>query len=115
MEYREIYKALERRWRSTPGVRFTDFSGWRQPRGADGRARLLLLIEDQATMQRVCITHAGGSVVISCAPMSGRGTPRPFTAEIRPVPRKNWIASLGVWTGPREKWSAEWFIKGKKY
>lgn len=74
MEYREIYKALERRWRSTPGVRFMDFSGWRQPRGADGRARLLLLIEDQATMQRVCITHAGGSVVISCAPMSGRGT-----------------------------------------
>ena len=53
MEYREIYKALERRWRSTPGVRFMDFSGWRQPRGADGRARLLLLIEDQATMQRV--------------------------------------------------------------
>ena len=72
MEYREIYKALERRWRSTPGVRFMDFSGWRQPRGADGRARLLLLIEDQATMQRVCITHAGGWVVISCAPISGR-------------------------------------------
>lgn len=75
MEYREIYKALERRWQTAPGVRFTDFSGWRQPRSAAGNwARLLLLIEDQATMRRVCISHAGGPVVISYAPMSGRGT-----------------------------------------
>ena len=66
-------------------------------------------------MQRVCITHAGGSVVISCAPMSGRGTTKTIHCGDQTRAAKNWIASLGVWTGPREKWSAEWFIKGKKY
>lgn len=75
MEYLDIYRVLERRWQTAPGIRFTDFSRWRQPKGAVGdQVRLMLLIEDQATMRRFCISHVDGPVVIAYTPMTGQGT-----------------------------------------
>ena len=59
MKYREIYKALERRWKVSPGFRFSDFSGWRNPRGSYiDRTRLLwIVVEDRLSKQRIWLTH----------------------------------------------------------
>ena len=74
MEYRDIYKALEHRWKTTAGFRFLDFSGWRQPQSVLGhRSRLIVVIEDQTTMRRICISHKDGPMIITYAPINGDG------------------------------------------
>ena len=60
MQYREIYKALEHHWKVTPGMRWMDFSGWRQPNSALGRhAALLLVVEDPAAIITALLTLYG--------------------------------------------------------
>ena len=74
MQYRHIYKALEHRWKTAPGVRFMDFSGWRQPHTAlERRSRLLVVVEDQASMRRICISHNDGPLTITYAPIGNQG------------------------------------------
>ena len=71
MEYREIYKALERRWQSVPGMRFVDFSRWR----GNGQRRLLLVIEDQSVMRRYCVSQEDGAILIVHVQLDEHGKP----------------------------------------
>lgn len=74
MQYGEIYKTLEHRWKTAHGVRFMDFSGWRQPHTALGRrSRLLVVVEDQTSMRRICISQNNGPLTITYAPMGNQG------------------------------------------
>lgn len=75
MKYREIYKALERRWRSSPGFRYSDFSGWRQ--GKQNHITishpLWIVVEDRAAMLRIWITHTGTVMSITYVSMDEDG------------------------------------------
>ncbi len=75
MKYREIYKALERRWKVSPGFRFSDFSGWRNPKGTYiDRTRLLwIVVEDRVSKQRIWLTHDAGVLKISCTKIDEHG------------------------------------------
>ncbi|PWM20952.1 MAG: hypothetical protein DBX97_02885, partial [Collinsella tanakaei] len=74
MQYRDIYKVLEHRWKTVLGVRFMDFSGWCQPRTAlRHRSRLLVVVEDQTSMRRICISHNDGPLTITYAPIGSQG------------------------------------------
>lgn len=74
-KYREVYKVLERRWQAVHGFSFRDFSGWRQtPQDYLTRSRpLWLVIEDQATMQRIWVTHEGRVMEITYTTMDAQG------------------------------------------
>lgn len=66
MKYRKIYEALERRWQVSPGFRFTDLSGWRNPRGRNAqRHALWIAAEDKLSGQRVWLTQFGGQLSIT--------------------------------------------------
>lgn len=75
MNYREIYEALERRWQTTPGFRFSDFSGWRNPRQDHAAAYrpLWIVIEDRATMRRIWVTQVGPEMEITYMAMDDKG------------------------------------------
>lgn len=74
MKYREIYRALERRWQSAPGFRFTDTSGWWNAQKSDeGRPPLRLVLEDRATMRRIWLLEQNGVLRITYMPMDQQG------------------------------------------
>lgn len=78
MKYREVYKALERRWQVSPGFRFTDMSSWRTPKAANrwqGR-HLWLTVEDRVSMQRIWLTHVGDTMSVSSVKMDAQGHSR---------------------------------------
>lgn len=73
--FREVYKALERRWQTSPGFSFSDFSGWRNPRQDHVTAYrpLWIVIEDRATMQRIWVTQVGSEMEITYMAMDDKG------------------------------------------
>lgn len=75
MKYRKVYKALERRWQTAPGFRFSDFSGWRQPKQSHStRFRPLWIVaEDRSTMRRIWITQEGHDLNITYIAMDDQG------------------------------------------
>lgn len=75
MKYREVYKAMERRWQVSPGFHFTDLSTWRSPKAVNqwhGR-QLWLIIEDRVSMQRIWLTHVGNVMSVSSVKMDAQG------------------------------------------
>lgn len=74
MKYRKIYEALERRWRVSPGFRFTDFSGWRNPRSRGTTYHLLwIVVEDKLSGQRIWLTQIGRDLSITHKKMDDKG------------------------------------------
>lgn len=75
MKYREIYKALERRWQVSPGFCFSDFSGWRNPRSAynSHRPPLWIVVVDRVSMQRIWITHECGILEVNYTNINEQG------------------------------------------
>lgn len=75
MKYRKIYEALERRWQVSPGFRFTDLSGWRNPHGGRNKQRFALWIvaEDKLSGQRVLLAQFGGQLSIMYRKMDEKG------------------------------------------
>ena len=71
MKYREIYKALERRWKVSPGFRFSDISGWRNPRA--NRPVLWIVVEDRLSGLRVWLTQIGRDLSITYKKMDKQG------------------------------------------
>lgn len=71
MKYRKIYEALERRWRVSPGFRFTDFSGWHNPRNKN--TPLWIVAEDKLSSHCVWITQIGGHLSIMYTKMDEKG------------------------------------------
>ena len=83
MQYREIYKALEHHWKVTSGMRWMDFSGWRQPNSALGRhTALLLVVEDPSAMRRICISHRNGAMTITYVAINAQGRAYGYPAKI---------------------------------
>ena len=53
--YREVYKVLERRRQTAPGLHFTDYSGWRKLQTYQARNDpLWIVVEDWASIMIVC-------------------------------------------------------------
>ena len=74
MRYRKIYEALERRWRVSPGFRFSDFSGWRNQRsGGSTYHRLWIVVEDKLSGQRIWLTQIGRDLSITYKKMDEKG------------------------------------------
>lgn len=74
MKYRKIYEALERRWQVSPGFRFTDLSGWRNPHGRNAQRHALWIVaEDKLSGQRVLLAQFGGQLSIMYRKMDERG------------------------------------------
>ena len=71
MKYREIYKALERRWKVSPGFRFSDISGWRNPRA--NQPPLWIVVEDRLRGLRVWLTQVGRDLSITYKKMDKQG------------------------------------------
>ena len=72
--YREIYKVLEMRWQTAPGLRFTDYSGWRQPQTYLTRNNpLWIVVEDWASMRRIWLTQTGARLSITYVAMDSQG------------------------------------------
>lgn len=70
-----IYKALEHRWQTSPGFRFSDFSGWRNYRQdyASAYRPLWIVIEERATMRRIWVTQVGDEMEITYMAMDNKG------------------------------------------
>lgn len=74
MKYRKIYEALERRWKVSPGFRFTDFSGWHDRQSSDSHYRpLRIVVEDKLSGLRIWLTQAGRDLSITYKKMDDRG------------------------------------------
>lgn len=74
MKYRKIYEALERRWKVSPGFRFTDFSGWRNPARSDAGYRpLWIIVEDKLGNHRIWINQVGRELSITYQKMDDKG------------------------------------------
>ena len=74
MKYRKIYEALERRWQVSPGFRFTDLSGWRNPHGKNAQRHALWIVaEDKLSGQRVLLAQFGGQLSIMYQKMDENG------------------------------------------
>ena len=74
MKYRKIYEALERRWQVSPGFRFTDLSGWRNPHGRNAQRHALWMVaEDKLSGQRVLLAQFGGQLSIMYQKMDENG------------------------------------------
>ena len=75
MKYRKIYEALERRWQVSPGFRFTDLSGWRNPHNGRNKSHYALWIvaEDKLSGQRVWLVQIGGQLSIMYKKMDEKG------------------------------------------
>ena len=75
MDYREIYYALERRWKAAPGFRFTDCSGWRR-RAQTDRTRLFplqIVVVDRMSGRRILLLQRGVALEIRHQPLNVRG------------------------------------------
>ena len=88
MKYRKIYEALERRWRVSPGFRFTDLSGWRNPGSGRNKPRCALWIvaEDKLSGHRVWLAQIGGQLSIMYKKMDEKGL---CYGEVRSISCKN--------------------------
>ncbi len=75
MQYRKIYKVMEQRWQVSPGFRFVDQSGWRNPKSAAKRCPLLLMMEDQHAMRRIWVIHDGSNFTVSYIVLDPQGRP----------------------------------------
>lgn len=84
MKYRKIYEALERRWQVSPGFRFADFSGWRNPRNKN--TPLWIVAEDKLSGQRVWLTQIGGQLSIMYKKMDEKSL---CYGESRSIPCKD--------------------------
>lgn len=75
MKYRKIYEALERRWRVSPGFRFTDYSGWHTPRSGRNKPRcdLWIVAEDKLSGHCVWIAQISGQLSIMYKKMDEKG------------------------------------------
>ena len=74
MKYRKIYEALERRWRVSPGFRFTDFSGWHNRLSTDSHYRpLWIVVEDKLSGLRIWLTQIDRSPSINYQKMDDKG------------------------------------------
>jgi len=74
MKYKEIYKALERRWQVSPGFRFVDYSGWRNPSNSNASYRpLWIIVEDKLGKRCIWITQSGTAMAINWQRMDENG------------------------------------------
>ena len=74
MKYRKIYEALERRWQVSPGFRFTDLSGWRNPHGRNAQSHALWIVaEDKLSSQHIWIAQFDVQLSIMYQKMDEKG------------------------------------------
>lgn len=92
MKYPDVYKALERRWHVSPGFRFSDFSGWRNPRA--NRQPLWIVVEDKLIGLRVWLTQVGHDLTITYKKMDKQGVCHGDSMVIRCANQKHMAQEL---------------------
>ena len=75
MKYKKIYEVLEQRRSSSPGFRYSDYSGWRSYYRSymDRQRPLWIVAEDPSAGRRLWITQERSQLSITICKMNSEG------------------------------------------